>query len=256
MELNKIYNENCLDTISKMDNDFLDLTFTSPPYFNAKEYSSFANYKIYLEFLKNVFLSIERKMKKGSILVINLSCVIEPRKSRSHESVRYPIPFDVVSILRHHLNFIDDIIWEKPDGASNRGIKFSHHRRPVAYKTFNITEYLLVFSKKGCLLDEQIKRHNVEIIKDSLVNGNYERTNIWKVSPVRNVDHPATFPIELAKKVIRYYSYKDDIVYDPFMGSGTTALACKKLNRNFIGSEINLDYYNSANDRINDYNPV
>jgi DNA modification methylase len=152
-------------------------------------------------------------------------------------------------MLSKKWTFLDDIIWVKPDGASNRAIKFSHHRRPVAYKTFNVTEYILVFSKPGCLLDKSIRSHSQEIIKKSEVTDGYERTNIWKINPERG-NHPAPFPLELATKAISYYSFCGDTILDMFIGSGTTAIACINTGRNYIGIEKEEKYYRIAEERI------
>ena len=239
----------CLEVMQAIPDNSVDMVLTSPPYFNAKEYAKYDSYSEYLSFLGNVFSCVNGKVKQGGILVLNLSCVIVGRKKRSEESVRLPIPFDVCSLLSKTWNFLDDILWVKPDGASNRAIKFSHHRRPVAYKTFNVTEYVLVFSKRGCLLDKSIRQHSPDVIKKSLVPDGYERTNIWEINPERN-SHPAPFPLELAEKCVSYYSFVCDTVLDMFSGSGTTAVACVNTGRNYIGIEKEEKYCRIAEERI------
>ena len=248
-KINTITCGDCLEVMPLIPRNSLDMVLTSPPYFNAKEYAKYGSYSDYLLFLNNVFSCVNEKVKCGGILVLNLSCVIVGRKKRSEESVRLPIPFDVCSMLSKDWNFLDDILWVKPDGASNRAIKFSHHRRPVAYKTFNVTEYVLVFSKRGCLLDNSIRQHSPDVIKKSLVPDGYERTNVWKINPVRN-SHPAPFPLELAEKCVSYYSFVGDTVLDMFLGSGTTAIACINTGRNFIGIEKEEKYCRIAEERI------
>jgi DNA modification methylase len=230
----------------------IDLIVTSPPYFNARSYSSYATYADYLEMLDAFLQCAAAVLKPGRILAINLSCVLEPRLSRNYESTRLPIPFDFAPLARERgFKFLDDIIWEKPDGASSRAIKFSHHRRPVAYKTFNVTEYILIF-KNGIagLLDKVIRAHDTETIAASLIGDDYERTNVWKIAPSHSAQHPATFPVTLAEKLIRYYSFVGDVVLDPFMGLGTTGVAAKALNREFIGIDTNPEYVELARVRI------
>jgi len=248
-KINTITCGDCLEVMKQIPDKSIDMILTSPPYFNAREYSQYSSYEEYLSFIDTVFSCARSKVKQGGILVLNLSCVIIARKKRSEESIRLPIPFDVCSMLSKDWNFLDDILWVKPDGASNRAIKFSHHRRPVAYKTFNVTEYVLVFSKRGCLLDKSIRRHSWEIIKKSLVTDGYERTNVWNICPERN-QHPAPFPLSLANKCVSYYSFIGDTVLDPFMGSGTTAVACINTGRNFIGIEKEEKYCRIAEERI------
>jgi len=243
----ELYWGDCLDVLASISPKSVDLVFTSPPYYNAREYSQYLSYEEYLDFLRQVLVCLGGILKPNCILAINLSCVIEPRERRSRESKRYPIPFDVVPMAKAlGYKFLDDIIWEKPDGASSRAVKFSHHRRPVAYKPFQVTEYVLVFKNGNGLLDGVIRSHSAETIRQSLVSDGYERTNIWRIGPQRVRGHPAPFPLELAEKVVSYYSYVGDIVLDPFMGSGQTGRACSKLSRRFIGIEKSSEYYELA----------
>ena len=250
-----IYNLDCMEGMSYMDDESVDLVLTSPPYFNAREYSQWDTYEDYLNDMVEVFRESTRVLKEGRMLIINVSPVLEKRKSRSHESKRYPIPFDLVYLLTRELDllFIEDIIWKKPEGASyNRNGGFFRHRKPVAYKPNIVTEYVLVFRKKSNKLIDHILRKS-ETLEDSLVLGEYEKTNVWEISPARSKEHPAIFPEELSDKCILYYSFKDDIVLDMFMGSGTTAVSCIKNNRGYIGFERDLDYYSSSLKRIENH---
>ena len=244
----------CLVEMKNIPDGSVDLVFTSPPYFNAREYSTFDSYEHYLNFIRNFMLQAFRVLSEDGFFVFNTSPVLVKRKSRNAESSRLPIPFDTFNLAQNSgFKYIDDIIWEKPDGASNRAIKFAHHRRPMAYKPFTITEYLFVFRKKDApLIDRGIRKHSDEIIQQSLINGEYERTNIWRLSPTRVKGHPAPFPVLLPDRVIQYYSYCGDLVLDPFMGSGTTGISCKNLNRNFIGIELDPTYFKIAEKRINE----
>ena len=221
----------------------MDLVLTSPPYFNAKGYSHWDNYSEYLLFLSEFFRLASLSCSNPSIATVNLSCVIEPRENRADESKRLPIPFDAVGLAtKEGWKFQDDIVWQKPNGASNRAVKFSHHRRPIAYKPFTVTEYILVFKWGDKLLDAAIRRHTNEEIEQSLVGDGYERTNIWKLQPSTNSEHPAPMPNTLATHLICYYSFINDLILDPFLGSGTTAYCAKELNRRCIGIEIEERY--------------
>jgi DNA modification methylase len=256
IELNKIYNENCLDLINKINDNSIHLICTSPPYFNVKEYSNWDTYDDYLNFLKNVFEKCFRILKEGRMCVVNISTIIQPRISRNHESKRIPLPFHFVHIMEDiGFKFLEDIIWVKPEGsAKNRNGGFFRHRQPVAYKPNVVNEYIFVFQKpmKG-LIDKIVRSYKGEIKQKSLVEDGYERTNVWYMNPETNSKHPAPFPEELSDKIIKYYSYVGDIVFDPFMGSGTTAISCRKLNRNYIGSEIHKEYIDLANERLKQY---
>jgi DNA modification methylase len=224
----------------------IHLTFTSPPYFNAKEYSTYPSYEAYLEFLKGIFEQVRRVTKVGRFLVVNTSPVIEPRISRAHSSKRYGIPFDLHSILVNGgWDFIDDIVWEKPAASvKNRIGGFLQHRKPLAYKPNCVTEYLMVYRKHtDKLIDWNIRQYDKETVEKSLIAGDFEQTNVWKISPKSSKTHPAVFPEELCKRVISYYSMQGDLVLDPFAGSGTLAKAAHELNRKFLLIEKEPKYF-------------
>ena len=241
----------CLEVMRSMPDKSVDAVITSPPYFNAKDYSHWNTYQEYLDFLDSLFNSLPRICENPSILAINLSCVIEPREKRSKESIRFPIPFDAVNLAtKNGWKFQDDIVWKKPDGASSRARTFGNHRRPIAYKPFTVTEYILIFKWGDKLLDYAIRKHSKEQIQQSLVPDGYERTNVWEINPETKSEHPAPYPLTLAKKLTEYYSFVGDTILDPFMGSGTTGVACVQTGRNFIGIEIDPTYFAIAEKRI------
>lgn len=244
----------CIDEIPKLEKK-VNLIFTSPPYYNAKEYSHWKTYQDYLCFLNNFLIQAKLCLVEGGFLIINTSPVIEARLNRQHQSKRYPIPFDIHNLIsKLGFDFIDDIIWEKPEySVPNRNGGFFNNRRPLAYKPNIVTEYIMVYRKHTeKLIDFNIRKHDRGVIENSLVKDGYERTNIWKINPNSNSNHPAVFPNELASKIIKYYSYVDDVILDPFMGSGTVGIECMKLNRNFYGIEKNPEYFNYAKSKIED----
>jgi len=235
-----------LDVMKHIDEDSVHLTFTSPPYYNARDYSIYPSYTAYLDFLRDVFKDTYRITKEGRFLIVNTSPVIVPRISRAHSSKRYPIPFDLHSILTDiGWEFIDDIIWEKPEySVKNRIGGFMQHRKPLAYKPNNVTEYIMVYRKKtDKLLDWNIHQYSIDIVKDSKVKNGFETTNIWKIHPKSDKIHSAIFPVELCQKVIEYYSFKGDLVFDPFAGSGTLGRTAKSLNRKFLLAEKEPKYF-------------
>ncbi len=244
----------CLELMRDIPDKSIDLIFTSPPYFNTKEYSRWSSYADYLDFCKIFFSVIYFVIGEGCFFVLNTSPVIKARECRQKQSTRYGIPFDLHSIVMQigGFDFIDDIIWEKPEGAAkNRNGGFNQHRKPMAYKPNSVTEYVMVYRRHtDKLIDWNIRNKADGVVSSSLIDGNYERSNVWHINPETNSDHPAPFPIGLAERVIRYYSFTGDVVLDPFMGSGTTGVACVKLGRNFIGMEISEQYFKVAERRI------
>ena len=248
-----IYNSDCLLGLNGLDIS-IDLTITSPPYFNVKEYVSYSSYEEYLDTLKNVFTCILTKTKDGRMCCVNLSNIIIARKSRNHESSRIPLAFHFVSLMESiGWKFIEDIIWIKPEGSSkNRNGSFYQHRQPVAYKPNVINEYILIFQKPSTkLIDSIIRGYDAITAESSMVTDGYERSNVWHINPETHVKHPAPYPEELVDKLIRYYSFIGDTIFDPYMGSGTTAVVAKKLGRNCIGFEIHSKYIVIAMNRIN-----
>jgi len=243
---------NCLEKMKDIPDGSLDLILTSPPYFNARDYSQYKSVQDYMAQMKEIFTMAYDRLKESRMCVVNISTVLVKREKRSKQSYRIPLPFYFVPMMEEiGFEFLEDIIWMKPDGAApNRNGGFYRHRKPIAYKPNIVTEYILVFKKPApFLIDKVIKN-------DSLVGDGYERTNVWKINPETKSKHPAPFPKELPQKVISYYSYEGDTVCDPFMGSGTTGVVCKNLNRNFIGIELDPKYFKIAEKRINENPPT
>lgn len=226
----------------------VDLVFTSPPYYNARvEYSDYVTYQDYLLTLRKVIQGCHHVLADGRFFVINSSPVLIRRGSRNEASQRIAVPFDIHSVLiEEGFEFIDDIIWVKPEGAgwaTGRGRRFAADRNPVQYKAVPVTEYVMVYRKKSTkLIDWYIRNLPPEIVSKSKIADGYEKTNIWKIHPSTNSKHPAVFPLTLASKVIQYYSFVNDVVLDPFAGTGTVALAAIKHNRRFALVEKDPTY--------------
>lgn len=243
---NVVINSDNIDAMKLIKDESIHLTFTSPPYYNARDYSIYPSYKHYLEFLADVFREVHRITKEGRFLIVNTSPIIIPRISRSHSSKRYPIPFDIHPYLMEMgWEFVDDIVWLKPEASvKNRIGGFMQHRKPLGYKPNCVTEYLMVYRKSTeKLLDWNIKQYDLNTISESKVSDGYETTNVWKIDPSFDKVHSAVFPTELCKRVIQYYSYKNDLVFDCFGGSGTLGKTAKSLERHFLLTEKDETYF-------------
>ena len=257
--MNTILLGDCRERMKILGDESVHLTCTSPPYYNAKSYSTWPTYEEYLSFLYVTFKEVYRITEKGRMCCVNLSPVIVPRESRNHESRRLPITFDFFTIMKTMgWKYIDDIVWEKQEGASiNRNGNFFQMRKPVAYKPNIVTETIFIFQKPiDGLIDKVIRSYSDDVVKESLVEDGYERTNVWKFPPDTRSKHPAPYPTALSDRIIKYYSYKHDLVLDPFMGSGTTAVSAKSLDRRFVGCEIHEEYVKMAEERIAKVNPL
>jgi len=227
----------------------VDLVFTSPPYYNARpEYTDYVNYEEYLLKMRKVIQAVHRVLNEGRFFVMNVSPILIRRTSRNASSRRIAVPFDMHRLfIEEGYDFVDDIIWVKPEGAgwaTGRGRRFAADRHPLQYKPVPVTEYVLVYRKHtDKLIDWNIRTHpDQEAVEASRIEDGYERTNIWRIKPAHDPQHPAIFPLKLAEKVIRYYSFKGDVVLDPFAGIGTVGKAAVRLGRRFVLIEINPEY--------------
>lgn len=238
---NKVCMGDAIKVLEEFPPDTAQLVITSPPYYNAKpEYSEYVDYQEYLDFLRKVLVRCHSVLSEGRFIIINVSPVLIKRVSRSTASKRIPIPFDIHRILDSvGFDFVDDIHWLKPEGAGwnlGRGRRFRADRQPLQYKPVPVTEYVLVYRKRtDKLIDWNIRNHyDSNLVKEAKVLGDYDVTNVWKIHPSTHKQHPATFPDELVKKIIRYYSFKDDLVLDPFAGSGTVGRVAYQMGRRFV----------------------
>jgi DNA modification methylase len=251
MELNTIYNEDCLITMSKMPNNFVDLVITSPPYDTLRDYKGYS-----FDF-KKIAQELYRVVKEGGVIVWIVNDAVI-KGSETGTSFKQALYFKEIGFNIH-----DTMIWSKKNPMPQVKTK----------RYFSKFEYMFVFSKgipktfnpimiKTKMGGEvynstvkQISQDKVRVEKTFVLNEERVKDNIWEIAIAQNkTSHPAVFPEQLAYDHIISWSNKSDIVYDPFLGSGTTAKVCKELFRNYIGSEIAEDYYNIAIKRLKDTN--
>lgn len=230
------------ETLKKIPDQDVNLIFTSPPYYNAKEYSNYSSYKGYLSEMKKTLIECNRVLEDGRFIIINISPVITKRPGREFESIRYPIHFDFHKILEESgFYFIDEIIWVKPEpSVPNRIGGFLQTRKPLTYKPNCITESLLVYRKDASfLLDENIKKYTD---KKMPIDYEIDKSNCWHIAPKSDKNHPAVFPEKLCERVLNYYSFENDVVLDPFAGSGTFGRVAIQMDRVPILCEQNENY--------------
>jgi len=250
---NCVVNGDTREIMQLLPSGCIHLTFTSPPYYNASDYSIYQSYKQYLMFLAEVFKEVHRITKEGRFLIVNTSPVIVPRFSRKYSSTRYPIPFDLHTIISEiGWEFVDDIIWAKPEvTVKNRNGGFQQHRKPLGYKPNTTTEYVMVYRKQSAkLIDWNMKQYSKAIIEESKIAGDFETTNLWHIEPTSDKVHSAVFPQELCNRIIQFYSYVGDLVFDPFAGSGTFGQSARKLKRNFFLTEQEITYVQRMKETI------
>ncbi|OIO30716.1 site-specific DNA-methyltransferase [Candidatus Nomurabacteria bacterium CG1_02_43_90] len=243
--------------LSELSKNSVELIFTSPPYYNARpEYSEYVDYEDYLNKMRKIIRACERVLVEGRFFVLNISPILIRRENRSKASKRLAVPFDFHRLfIEEGFEFVDDIIWQKPEGAgwaTGRGRRFSADRNPLQYKPVPVTEYVLVYRKKSDkLIDWFIRNHpSQKLVRESKIPDGYDVTNIWKISPSHSKDHPAIFPLKLAEKVINYYSFKGDVVMDPFAGLGTVGEASINTGRRFVLLDNDKGYVNIIRQRM------
>lgn len=244
-------------TLAELPAESVDLVFTSPPYFNARpDYTEHEAYAEYLAKMGRIIGQCHRLLTEGRFFVLNVAPVLLRRSDRSRSSRRLAVPFDLHSVItRQDFDFVDDIIWEKPEGAgwaTGRGRRFAADRHPLQYKAVPVTEYVLVYRKRtDRLIDWNIRCHpDPEAVRQSRIGDDYERTNIWKIPPTSSREHPAVFPRALADRVVKYYSFKGDVVLDPFAGIGTVGESCAVHDRRFVLAEVSPEYMEVIKRRI------
>lgn len=250
---NTVVHGDVRDILRLVPEESVHLTFTSPPYYNARDYSIYPSYEEYINFLEEVFKEVYRITKEGRFFILNTSPIIIPRVSRQHSSKRYPIPYDIHPLLiKMGWEFIDDILWVKPEACvKNRVGGFFQHRKPLGYKPNSRSESVMVYRKKtDKLLDWNIKQYNKEVIEKSKVKGDFDTSNIWEIDPVFDKTHSAVFPLELCNRIVKYYSFIGDLVFDPFAGSGTFGKSALNLNRYFFLTEKEPKYIERIRENV------
>lgn len=232
------------------------LVVTSPPYFAGKDYEAAlgqghipASYGDYLEMLTEVFAECVRKLEPGGRLAINVAN-LGRRPYRS-------LSADVIAILQDELKLLlrGEIVWVKGQGASGSTAwgSFQSAANPVLR---DLTERVIVASKGR--FDRSLTRRQreklslpseVSIFKDDFMEAT---TDVWDLPPesATRVNHPAPFPVELPLRLMELYTYRGDVVLDPFIGSGSTAVAAVRSERSFVGYDTDDAYVRAARTRV------
>lgn len=227
------------ETMHELPSGSIPLVFTSPPYHVGKEYDSEGTWGDYLVLLRAVFSETMRVLEPGGRAVVNVANL--GRKP-------YVPLSDVVAGIMSDLGFMAraEIIWVKGSGASGN-CAWGSWRSPKNPSIRDLHEYVLVFSKGrwGKVSTGQSSLSADEFMQSTL--------SVWNIPPAsaKRIGHPAPFPVELARRVINLYSHVGDVVLDPFIGSGTTAVAAIELDRRWIGYETHQPYADRAIERIN-----
>ena len=238
IELNKVYNESCLETLKKMKDGSVDAVITSPPYNmnlrirNGKycsrqivkelstKYSNFDDnlpideyYELHLNILKEL-------LRVSDMVFYNIQIVTGSKRAI----------FKIIGELSDYLK--DIVIWDKGNGQPAMAERVMNRR----------TELVLIFDRNNAI-SRQFEKCNFN-------RGTLD--DLWLIKRGKKVssEHGAVFPEELVSTILDNFTNEGDVIYDPFMGTGSTAVVCKKLKRKFIGSEISKEYMKVINERL------
>lgn len=263
--INIIHQHTC-EAMPELKDDSVALTVTSPPYWNAIDYDihatqgkaehyrtrayalGYSDYADYLDWLDRVFKEVLRVTKPGGFCAIVIGTVLLNGR-------HFPVPFDLIARLtRSGWLFHQDIIWHKCTAGVKRAGVTIQQPYPGYYYPNIMTEYILVFRKPG---DPIYTARSIETKARSRYPINRLFTldianNLWHIAPVPPdvIDHPCPFPEEIPYRLIQLYSYRGEVVLDPFVGSGQTLKVARHLKRKFVGYETIEQYVRLATQRL------
>lgn len=238
-ELDVIHQSSC-EVMKELPDCSVHLMVTSPPYNVGKEYDNNLTLDEYLAFLMKVWKETYRVLVPGGRACINIANVGRKPYIPLHAHIMQHMS-DLGFLMR------GEIIWDKAASASTSTAwgSWQSATNPTLRDTH---EYILVFSK-GSYRREKMDGRNSTISKEEFLEFT---KSVWGFPSelAKKVGHPAPFPVELPYRLIQLYTFSNEIVLDPFMGSGQTAIAALKAGRHFTGYEINADYIRLAQKRI------
>lgn len=242
--------------MDKIDDGSVALVVTSPPYFAGKEYETAlgeghvpATYADYLQMLEDVFAECVRTLEPGGRIAVNVANLgRRPYRSLSN---------DVGWILQDRLRLLlrGEVVWVKARGAGG-SCAWGSFQKPANPVLRDLTERVVIASKgrfdRALSPKKRAKQglpSEVSISRDEFMEAT---TDIWEIPPesAKRVGHPAPFPVELPERLLHLYTYRGDLVLDPFMGSGTTAVAAVRTDRHFVGYDTDPEYVAAAKARI------
>lgn len=231
------------EAMSAIPDHSVALAFTSPPYNVGKDYEGDLDLEAYLGLIERVGQEVYRVLRPGGRYVVNIANL--GRKPY--------LPLHAFFYERHmRAGFLPmgEIIWQKGQGA-NSSCAWGSWRSAKAPRLRDLHEYLLVFAKQAFSRPDkgESDMSGPDFMEATL--------SVWNIAAAsaRKIGHPAPFPVELAQRVIQLYSYREDVVLDPFSGSGTTCVAAKQLGRHYVGFDVSAEYCELAQRRLDETSP-
>jgi site-specific DNA-methyltransferase (adenine-specific) len=233
------------ETMTELPDCSVHMMVTSPPYNVGKEYDEDLSLEDYLAFLQRVWQETRRVLVPGGRMCINVANLGRKPYIPLHA-------FIAEQAIRLGFLMRGEIIWNKAASASP-STAWGSWKSASNPTLRDVHEYILVFCK------DTFKRYNPEKRSSTITRDEFLEYNksVWnfKAESARKIGHPAPFPLELPRRLIQLYTFENEIVLDPFMGSGQTAIAAAMSKRHFVGYETDLTYVELANQRIKEMKP-
>ena len=236
-DVDRIYHHSA-ETMAELPDNSVALMVTSPPYHVGKDYDSDGTFEDYLDLLHKVFIETYRVLEPGGRAVVNVANL--GRRPYISLSSRIVAMMEATGYLMR-----GEVIWRKAkaSGGSTAWGSWMSASNPIFR---DVHEYCLAFSKGRF---QRVRKGTNTIGRDEFLEATM---SVWEMNPesARSVGHPAPFPVALPRRFIELFTYSGDLVLDPFMGSGTTAIAALDAGRHYVGYETSEEYVDLAAKRI------
>jgi modification methylase len=228
------------EEMTELPDNSVHLMVTSPPYNVGKEYDKDATLEEYLEFLGRVWREVYRVLVPGGRACVNVANLGRKPYIPLHSYIINSM-LDIGFLMR------GEIIWNKA-ASSSPSTAWGSWRSPANPTLRDVHEYILIFSKGGFSRKNPLKRP-ATISRDDFLEFT---KSLWTFPAIsaRSAGHPAPFPVELPHRLIQLFTYEGEVILDPFLGSGQTAIAALNDNRHYVGYEIEAQYVHLAEKRI------
>ena len=236
--VNRIYGHSS-ETMSEIPDNSIHLMITSPPYNVGKDYDEDLSLDEYMGMLNRVWRETYRVLVPGGRCCINVANIGRKPYMPLNAMITGAM-LDIGYLMR------GEIIWDK-SASAGVSCAWGSWRSPSNPVLRDTHEYIMVYSKDDFYAGRSDGEPTIE--RDDFLQWT---KSVWsmRAESAKRVGHPAPFPVELPKRLIHLYAYSNDIVLDPFMGSGTTAIACVETGRNYVGYDTSEEYVVMANARI------
>ncbi len=231
------------EAMSDLPDNSVHLMVTSPPYNVGKEYDEDLTLAEYLSFLRRVWQEVYRVLVPGGRACVNVANLGRRPYVPLHASIATDM-IELGYLMR------GEVIWQKGSSAGT-STAWGSWKSPSNPTLRDTHEYILIFSK-GAFGRKETAGRQPTITKEQFLE--YTKS-VWEfpAESAKRVGHPAPFPVELPSRVIQLYTYENELILDPFMGSGQTAIAALQLKRHFVGYEIDQTYVELAEKRIYEF---